>query len=227
MPPFFVPTRGTSSWQELLADPEKQWRTGYSARSMAHCWEKSRGFPKCVQTVLQTADESALHDPEMLIGIPEHQVPLPGGSRPSQTDLWVLARGGDDLISIAVEGKVSETFGPTVDEWLVDASEGKRERLAFLQECLGLEAPVPGDIRYQLLHRTASALIEAKRFGATYSLMLVHSFSQSCEWLDDYQNFASLYGVKAAAGQVVMCRTINGIHLSLGWATGEARWLAA
>ena len=227
MLPFVVPTRGTVSWQELLADPEKQWRTGYSARSMAHCWEESRGFPKCVQAVLQTADEPALRDPELLIGIPEHQVPLPGGSRPSQTDLWVLARAGDDLISIAVEGKVSEAFGPTIDEWLVEASGGKRQRLAFLHERLGLKAPVPGEIRYQLLHRTASALIEAERFGARHALMLVHSFSQSCEWLEDYQKFASLYGTEAQAGQIVTCRSVDGIQLSLGWATGDARWLSA
>ncbi|MFA7012304.1 MAG: hypothetical protein WC202_05045, partial [Desulfobacterales bacterium] len=48
--------------------------------------------------------------------LPEHKVPLPGGSRSSQNDIWVLARSKGQLISIAVEGKVSETFGPTVQE---------------------------------------------------------------------------------------------------------------
>jgi hypothetical protein len=38
-------THGPESWQELLADPQKQWVTGYSARTLAHCWEDAEGLP--------------------------------------------------------------------------------------------------------------------------------------------------------------------------------------
>jgi Domain of unknown function (DUF6946) len=37
-------------------------------------------------------------------------VPLPGGVRPSQNDLFVLARGAKGAIAIMVEGKVSESL---------------------------------------------------------------------------------------------------------------------
>ena len=67
--------------------------------------------------VLAVLTAGGFADVEMLIGLPEHKVALPGGARASQTDLWVLARTNDDLISIAVEGKVRESFGPTLAEW--------------------------------------------------------------------------------------------------------------
>ena len=66
-------------------------------------------------------------------------MPLPGGDRPTQSDLWVLARGADAGLSISVEGKKSEPFGPTVGEWLKGASEGKLERLRYLRDVLGLQ----------------------------------------------------------------------------------------
>ncbi|MGY3718723.1 DUF6946 family protein [Sutcliffiella cohnii] len=28
---YFVPSQGTSSWRDFLADAEKQWKEGYSA----------------------------------------------------------------------------------------------------------------------------------------------------------------------------------------------------
>jgi hypothetical protein len=78
--------------------------------------------------------------------------------------IWVLARSEGKLISIAVEGKVSEAFGPTVQEWQIESSPGKASRLAYLLGLLGLPS-VPDTTRYQLLHRTASAIIEAQRFN--------------------------------------------------------------
>jgi hypothetical protein len=78
----------------------------------------------------------------------------------------VLGQIGPDLAVMMVEGKVDESFGPLLEEWLRDASDGKRERLAFLQSTLGIETELPGRIRYQLLHRAASPVIEAMRVGA-------------------------------------------------------------
>lgn len=87
--------------------------------------------------------------------------------------------------------KVHESFGPRLEEWLRDASNGKQRRLAFLRSTLGIEEELPGSIRYQLLHRTASPLIEATRIGARYAAMIVHSFSDEDAWLEDYRAFHS------------------------------------
>ena len=161
----------------------------------------------------------------MLIAIPEHQVALPGGASPSQNDLWVLARCPDGLVSIAVEGKVAEPFGPTIKEWDYSSSAGREERLGFLCSLLNIPFPPPGDIRYQLLHRTASAILEAKRYFAKYAVMLVHSFSQSDQWLDDYERFVSLLGVPGSTNHLSEVDSQSGTRLFLGWVRGEKRYL--
>jgi len=48
------------------------------------------------------------------------------------------------------------------------------------------------DIRYQLLHRTASAIYEAQRYRTGRALMLVHSFSLTDASFPDFQAFAEL-----------------------------------
>jgi len=147
------------------------------------------------------------------------------GERSSQNDCWVLARTPNDLVSIAVEGKVSEPFGPTIGEWRKDSSSGKSERLAYLCSQLGLDIGLPESIRYQLLHRTASAVIEAKRFHAKQAIMVVHSFSQTAEWLEDYQAFASLFGANANINEIVSAGSPLDIDLHLAWVSGDEQYL--
>ena len=163
------------------------------------------------------------------MAFPEFQVPLPGGARPSQNDIFVLAKGNDQLVSIAVEGKVSEPFGNTISEWRKDGSKEKHERLKFLLKELELEDNEEiNAIRYQLLHRTASALIEAKRFGAPNALMLVHSFSQSKdnECFEDYSRFLDLFNLEAKPDSLLFAKTIEGINLYLCWVEGNPKYLA-
>lgn len=220
---FYLPAESPDQWAQFLAEPDRQWRTGYSARTLAYSWQEAAGFPAEVQAVLSAHPNFA--DISFLLGIPEHQVSLPGGSRPSQNDIWVLARSGGGLVSIAVEGKVQEPFGPTMDEWIAEGSPGKKKRLAFLQEQLGISSDIPGSVRYQLLHRTASAVIEAKRFGASHAIMLVHSFSQSHEWFPDYAAYAKLFDVEVAVNRLVSVGERNGVGLHLCWVCGSAAYL--
>lgn len=52
---ILVPSKGAESWRELLADPEKHWREGCSAHTLATAWEGTRGFPEAVSKLLATA----------------------------------------------------------------------------------------------------------------------------------------------------------------------------
>ncbi|MGJ0517172.1 MAG: DUF6946 family protein [Methylomicrobium sp.] len=219
---IYIQTSNAEQWAQFLAEPVKHWRQGYSARTLAYSWQEAIGFPSEVASVLSPQFPSV----ELLLALPEHQVPLPGGSRPSQNDIWVLARSKGKLISIAVEGKVSEPFGPTVQEWQAEPScSGKLERLAYLLDLLGLSS-VPDTTRYQLLHRTASAIIEAQRFNAPHAVMLVHSFSQSSEWFQDYAAFVSLMGGSAMENRMVSVSSRSGISLHLAWVRGNAGYLS-
>lgn len=90
---------------------------------------------------------------------------------------------------------------------------------------LGLSA-VPDSVRYQFLHRTVSAIIEANRFGVAHAVMLVHSFSQSSEWFQDYAAFTSLMGASAAENGIVSVGSRSGVSLHLAWVRGNARYLS-
>lgn len=220
-----VPSQGVESWRRLLADPEKHWAKGYSARTLAHCWEDTSGFPREVAQLL--AQHPTLRSAIPLLILPEWKVALPGRGRASQNDVWVLARADAGLVSLAIEGKVNEPFASTVGEWLAGASDGRKQRLEALRSLLGLRAPIPDHIRYQLIHRAASAVIEAQRFGALHAVMLVHSFSPTNRWFDDFAEFCALFELTAAIDTIASTTTVSGIELHLGWVHGDERYLEA
>ena len=225
MAKFFMPTKGPEDWRGFLSSPATQWRTGYSAKTLAHCWEAAGGFPESVSRVFADSGFPVLRDMEFLIGLPEHQTFLVGGRRPSQSDIFVLASTEKDLITITVEGKVNEEFGPLIGDWKEDGSKGKRERLADLRKRLKLSRTGVDHIRYQLLHRTASTLIEAERFHATSAVMLVHSFSQEHKWFEDYQAFVGLFGKSAEPDSATYFGFRDGIALYTAWVVGEPKFL--
>ena len=55
-------TSGPDDWKALLADPVKHWRPGYSARTLAYCWEAADGFPPEVAQALSQSDSPLLAD---------------------------------------------------------------------------------------------------------------------------------------------------------------------
>ena len=154
------------------------------------------------------------------------KVPLLGGRRASQSDIFILARAKDQLVSIMVEGKVSEPFGDTVAEWKSGSGRGRENRLRYLCDLLGLNTVVVDHIRYQLLHRTASAIIEAERFNAPNALVLVHSFSSKNEWFEDYEKFLVLFGVMEEVDSLVFAKIIRGVKLYFGWVKGNEEYLS-
>ncbi|MDF1583179.1 MAG: hypothetical protein P1P78_07695 [Methyloprofundus sp.] len=219
MTKIFIPSTGPAGWQALLADPEKHWVTGYSAKTLAHSWEAADGFPPEVASVL--SQSPLLKGIVPLFIFPEWKVPLPGGTTESQNDAWVVARCEGGLVSIAVEGKVEEPFGTPIGKWKANASAGKNTRLTYLTEMLGLSAPVPDTVYYQLLHRTASAVIEAQRIGAAHAAMLVHSFSPTNQWFAEFKAFVALFGATAEIGKLSTVKAKNAMPLHLAWVHGD------
>jgi hypothetical protein len=222
-------TSGPNYWKALLADPVKHWQRGYSARTLAYCWEAADGFPQEVAQAFSQSDSPLLADLMPVLAVPEFKVPLPGGVRASQNDIFVLARSASGPVSIMVEGKVSESFGPTLHEWIDQASPGKKKRLRFLIRSLGLILQPQGAIRYQLLHRAASAIITGEQYRAAAAVLIVHSFSKaprkgSAGW-PDYQAFAGLFGVDAVQGTVQPLSRRSLIPLFGAWVIGDQSFL--
>jgi hypothetical protein len=221
---IYIPATKPEDWKSLLADP-KHWRQGYSAMALAYCWQNANGFPTSIKRVFNKSKNKLFNNVDILLSIPEYKVGLPGGARASQNDIFVLAKSKGQLISIMVEGKVDEKFGPLVSEWFKKPSQGKKKRLAFLCKEIGLKQSMVSNIRYQLLHRTASAIIEAKKFNALNALMLVHSFSPENLWFDDYAAFLSLYGIEAKLNQIHEAGNFDKINLFFSWIKGEKKYL--
>jgi hypothetical protein len=214
-----VPTRGTSDWRALLADPENQWQRKASALELAVSWERAneseRGIPIEVARALDQC--SALKDARLLVAMPEHKVALKGRGKASQTDVWALLNVANSYVSMAVEGKAGEPFASTLDQWFASASDGKKERLQYLCELLQVDGTPPLHLRYQLFHRTASAIIEARRFNASIAVMLVQSFRDDPVSWGDFGNFCALLGATAVRGGLVEARRKGAEHLFLGW----------
>jgi hypothetical protein len=220
-------TSGPADWKALLADPDKHWRTGFSACTLAHCWEAADGFPPEVAAALEDAREPELADLVPMLAVPEFKVPLPGGKRSSQNDIFVLARSGARPVTIMVEGKVHESFGPELGEWLTEASPGKLKRLAFLQATLGLVVEPAATIRYQLLHRAASALLVAEQYHAAAAVLIVLSFSARRAGWPDYEAFLGLFGVTAVLDTIQRIPRAAPIPLFTGWITGDPKFLTS
>ena len=227
---FYVPTTGPLDWQKLLADPEKHWATGYSAKALACSWEAAGGFPPEVKKAFDLSGLRRLQGLEILFGLPEHKTSLPGKGRSSQSDIFVLAKSQNELITITVEGKVDENFGKTVTEWDTGKLWNKQKRLKGLCDLLELPISDVGEIRYQLLHRTASALIEARRFNAPAALMLVHSFSKANIGFGDYLAFLKLlnernFTRRIAFNSVSYAGEKAEIKLFMAWIKGDVKFL--
>ena len=223
---IFVPATKPEDWIPLLAEKDKQWKTGYSAKTLAYCWHEADGFPEEVKSVFRDSNYELFKKAEPLLVFPEYKVPLKGGKAASQNDIFVLARAKEGLISITVEGKVSEPFGETIGEWNKAGTKGRQERLGYLLDVLGLPENMQIDnIRYQLLHRAASAVIEARKFKARNALMLIHSFSKSDEWFGDYANFVSLYAAGAKINGIVFLKKLKSVDLYCSWVRGNISYL--
>ena len=225
---ILLPSTGPEAWRILLADPAKHWKEGRSAYELAHAWEAAgpapaEGLPAGLRAMLDGVP--LLRGAKLLLAVPEHQVTLDTGVAPSQNDLWALLSNDQGLISMAVEGKAGELFDKTVQEWLErDVSRtGRENRLAWLCGQLGrtYDPLKDGGLRYQLFHRTVSALKEARRYHAKSAVMLVQTFCDDPDSWADYHRFTAWLGGVAERNALSPVILPGGPDLYLGWLRSE------
>jgi hypothetical protein len=222
---ILVPTGSGREWQRLLAKPDIHWKPGKSAMSVAACWEAAGDrLPIEVASALEGSLEPDLAGLDLLLAVPEWEVELPGGVTTSHTDILAVTRNERGLVVVAVEAKVDEEFGPTVGQKRVAATGGQLERLKYLEQVLRLQAPLPDSIRYQLIHRTASAVLVAQTFHAHVGVMLVQSFSQAGRWREDFEAFCQVLGIASARAGVAAVPGHTMPRLFVGWCTGDQQF---
>lgn len=205
------------------------WRDGRSAKLVAEGWFSAKdrpelhGLPEMVRVTLGRCppDQACrFAEAELVDAFLERTIELGDGSTPSQTDVLAVLRLPNELAIMAVEGKVNESFGPLVSEWLREAmpNSKKAARLTRLSQTLGIKVSDRENLRYQLLHRTASALYEARRYHAQVAIMMVHSFDPKDTGFEDFARFGAALGfVGAAATRLVGPINREGVDLYIGW----------
>lgn len=210
---------GPAIWRAGLADPFLHWKRERSAWELAVSWESQRespsGLPPELFEVLSAHE--AFPNPVLLIGVVEHRVKLDTAKTPSQNDLWCVLATDTGHVSVSVEGKAGEDFDKRLSDWLKSEGDGKARRLAFLCDVLGVETKPDLGLRYQLFHRAASAVLEAKRWRISKAPMLVQSFGESKTALNDYSDFAKFLGLGVARDRVSGPVRTSGVDLYLAW----------
>lgn len=69
-----APIESSEDWKGFLADPERQWKKGYSAYTIAHMWQNADGFPEEIQQLFDKTDAISTQEP--LLIIPETRIPM-------------------------------------------------------------------------------------------------------------------------------------------------------
>lgn len=217
------------NWQSAQSSGSSHWKPGRSAMLLAQSWGGSAGFPWRVRVALEK--EQALSSLTFHQGIVEHPTRLPGKGNPSMTDLMVIAhlnglKQNPVTVTLAVEAKVSEDFGPTVAEWIKAApnsisQSNRNQRLNGLLAPFSLQANQCHKLRYQLIHRAYAAYAYAQSLQAQSTVLLVHSFLSSehalSHW-NDFELFAEVLGVThIEPNQPVQVTSVTGLSYWLCW----------
>jgi hypothetical protein len=194
------------------------WKQGRSAKSLAGSWFFAKSIPSSVGALLDQSER--LSGAELLEAWLERETDLQDGrATPSQTDLLALLAIGEKLAVLGIEAKVDESFGQYVQEWQQGGSKGKADRLAKLCALFGLDVASVGHLRYQLFHRTAAAILEAKRFRIDSAILIVQSFCPKSAGLADATAFYEAIGMPdLEMGKLLGPRRFDGVDLWVGWA---------
>jgi hypothetical protein len=200
-----------------LGKQERHWKAGRSARALVQSWGGRDTFPDSIHSLLAT--HTRFRSAQLVDAFLERQVDLGTSGRPSQTDLLAIIGIGAEIAVMGVEAKAGEPFGKYVHEWN-DGSAGKRTRLRALCNTLGLTEESATPLRYQLLHRTVSTVIEAQRYRSRFAILIVQSFGDDEKSFGDFTRYINAVGLRGnfERGVLTEVRNCDGVDLFAGWA---------
>lgn len=220
-------------WRPIVSD--KNFQKGYSGYELAYSWQAAREFPSKVASVFNQADFLLLTGIRCEYGIVEKPVFLDTLIAPSWTDVMVYCKNASgDSVIVAVEGKCRESFGPIIQDWIrakgepdegPDPKPSRLQRLSYLGDQLGITIPPTSQLRYQLVHRTVSAVKECNLHSAAATVVLVHSFDDKFKdnW-DDYCKFTMAVGLISPAKDLIQGPvSLRGVQVFFAWVSDRRR----
>jgi hypothetical protein len=193
------------------------WKEGRSAKSLIDQWWSANALPPTIAAILDQAEEWRGSD--LVDAYAERCTSLDDG-RPShsQSDLLAIVGNAKSLGILSIEAKVDEGFDKTVGEWLKAQSAGKMARLAKLCSLFKLDPADVSGLRYQLFHRTASAIIEARRYRSDRAAMIVQSWSPDANGFADYCEFFDAVGISGlSVGKLSPPLILDDVSIRTAW----------
>ena len=190
----------------LREDRRHHYRDGYSMAEAAKCWVQASGrLPDRIVGITGAHVLTAAHF--------EYEVVVWGGGK-STSDIMAFVPEG----VIAVEAKARESFDHEVHAW-EKAGTNERSRanrssvIDRYAEALSISREALLPIRYQLLHRTLSAALTARKYGLKQAWMVVQSFAPlDCD--ERHRNRADFERYLALVGTAPL---LMGIPVQLAW----------
>jgi hypothetical protein len=170
---------------------ERQWKDGYSAKELARAWLRPAPPRELLELLASHPD---LAGAEVDAAWPEREIPLespPFRGNTRNADLIAVGTCRSGRMVIAVEAKSNEPLGDLIGPYVLERQQVERsrvpERIDNLTRALfgrpvvgpdGLD-PTLATLRYQLLHATAAAILEAQRREAPIAVCVTHTFASS------------------------------------------------
>ena len=202
-------------------DKEKHWKDGRSAKSLAMFMTDTIQVKK-LENVLY---ELGYNSKGIVSCTPEANTVLPGRGNGRNHDLLMI---GKDFV-VGIEAKVSEPFGKSISNELIDASENKRYRInALAKELFGCEINADNEVlKYQLLTGIVGTLREANNNAKSKALFLVLVFTDGIKKEDekavennnkDFADFCKYIGLSVNGGTIQVANvalTIKKVEISL------------
>jgi hypothetical protein len=195
MPPSFPihsrdgehPIRLLPDWK-MFAGPVSgdQWVQGYSALELARAWLEHEPLDD-LRRILDLMPELSCFEAEG--GVPEAKSSFDPYRGPRTHDLLVIGNAAVGRTVVAVEGKVNEPFGQTLDQYRAAAQRllkrnPRTKALARLDDLLwslaGWKLPVDGvkdermKLRYQLFSAIAGTIAAGTKEHAAAAVFCVH-----------------------------------------------------
>lgn len=202
-------------------DKEKHWKDVRSAKSLAMFMTDTIQVKK-LENVL---NELGYNSKGIVSCTPEANTVLPGRGNGRNHDLLMI---GKDFV-VGIEAKVSEPFGKSISNELIDASENKRYRInALAKELFGCEINADNEVlKYQLLTGIVGTLREANNNAKSKALFLVLVFTDGIKKEDekavennnkDFADFCKYIGLSVNGGTIQVANvalTIKKVEISL------------
>jgi hypothetical protein len=216
------PLSGPEDAIRLLASPAAPGKHKDAAYQTAHSWFDAQDLPAAVRATLESDPTYA---GARLLKVFFEKPSEANASGAGHTNVLAVVEVRSGLAIVGVVGKLNEPFGDYVSEWN-DGSPGRATRLAASIKQLGMPADVATGLRYQLIHRTVSILLEAQTIGARKAVLLIQSFGSdhSPTGFADLQMFGAVLGAPITdTGILSPAVELDGIELRLGWSVCSPR----